>query len=142
MTKVSFYILSEETLDARVHFAIKFVRQSWRKGLSVHCHVSSRDQATELDQLLWADQMSFIPHEIQTASNTVPKAVVGIGWADPLQRSGVLVNLSRTLPCWFAHFDHLVEIVVQEASILGSTRETWKNLKFNGYPVSQHDLRT
>jgi DNA polymerase-3 subunit chi len=52
------------------------------------------------------------------------------------------VNLGGTLTSWFSHFDHLVEIVVQEAAVLETTRANWKQLKFDGYPITQHDLRS
>jgi len=52
------------------------------------------------------------------------------------------VNLGGTLPSWFSHFDHLVEIVVQESAVLETTRANWKQLKFDGYPITQHDLRS
>jgi DNA polymerase-3 subunit chi len=91
VTKVSFYILAEESLEARARFAVKFVRQSFRKGLDVYCHVASASEAEALDQLLWDDEESFIPHEVEQDDS--PKAPVGIGWQNPTDRHGVLVNL-------------------------------------------------
>ena len=140
MTKVSYYILGEDSLEARARFAVKFVRQSFRKGLDVHCHVTSESEAHTLDQLLWDDDESFIPHEIDPGDSS--KAPVGIGWQDPPDRHGVLVNLGGPLPSWFSRFDHLVEIVVQEPQLLETTRANWKQLKFDGYPITQHDLRS
>jgi DNA polymerase-3 subunit chi len=140
VTKVSYYILGEDSLEARARFAVKFVRQSFRKGLDVHCHVTSESEALTLDQLMWNDDESFIPHEIDPGDSS--KAPVGIGWQDPPDRHGVLVNLDGPLPSWFSRFDHLVEIVVQEPKVLETTRTNWKQLKFDGYPITQHDLRS
>ena len=140
MTKISYYILGEESLEARTRFAVKFMRQSFRKGLDVYCHVTSESEAQALDQLLWDDDESFIPHEIDQGDS--PTAPVGIGWQNPPDRHGVLVNLGGSLPSWFSHFDHLVEIVVQQSAVLESTRANWKQLKFDGYPITQHDLRS
>jgi DNA polymerase-3 subunit chi len=102
--------------------------------------VASESEAKALDQLLWEDDESFIPHGIDQGD--LPKAPVGIGWQDPPDRHSVLVNLGGPLPSWFSHFDHLVEIVVQEATVLETTRANWKQLKFDGYPITQHDLRS
>ena len=140
MTKVSYYILDGTAIDARTRFAVKFVRQSFRKGLDIHCHVATESEAQKLDQLLWDDEESFIPHEIDQRNS--PKAPVGIGWQDPAERHGVLVNLGGALPSWFSQFDHLVEIVVQNPDVLKTTRANWKKLKFDGYPITQHDLRS
>jgi DNA polymerase-3 subunit chi len=140
MTKVSYYILNETSIDARTRFAVKFVRQSFRKGLDVHCHVATESQAHNLDQLLWDDKESLIPHEIDQGD--APKAPVGIGWQDPAERHGVLVNLGGALPSWFPQFDHLVEIVVQNPDVLKTSRANWKKLKFDGYLITQHDLRS
>jgi len=141
VTKASFYILGEATHDARLGFAVKFVRQSWRKGLDVYCHVRDPDQAARLDEALWADTESFIPHAIETDTQPIA-GTVGIGWTDPTSRHGVFVNLADTLPEWFTHFDDVVEIVTQDPETLAATRENWKQLKFNGYPITQHDLRS
>ena len=140
MTKISYYILNEVTIEARKRFAVKFVRQSYRKGLDVHCHVTTESEAQNLDQLLWDDQESFIPHKIDHGDS--PEAPVGISWQDPANRHGVLVNLGGALPSWFSQFDHLVEIVVQNPEVLKSTRANWKKLKFDGYPITRHDLRS
>ena len=140
MTKISYYILNEDSIEAKTRFAVKFVRQSYRKGLDIHCHVATESEAQNLDQLLWDDEESFIPHEIDQRNS--PKAPVGIGWQDPAERHGVLVNLGGALPSWFSQFDHLVEIVVQNPDVLKTTRANWKKLKFDGYPITQHDLRS
>jgi len=139
MTKISYYILNEASIEARTRFAVKFVRQSYRKGLDVHCYLTTESEAQNFDQLLWDDQDSFIPHEIDRGDS--PKAPVGISWQDPADRHGVLVNLGETLPSWFSQFDHLVEIVVQNSDVLKTTRANWKKLKFDGYPITQYDLR-
>ena len=140
MTKVSYYILQEESIEARIQFAVKFVRQSWRKGLNIHCHVTGQVEAEELDELLWKDNASFIPHEIDQGD--LSQAPVGIGWQDSLSRHGLFVNLAGELPEWFSHFDHLIEIVVQDSQVLETTRANWKKLKFNGYPITKYDLRS
>jgi DNA polymerase III subunit chi len=141
MTKVSYYILGETDPEARRAFAVKFVRQSFRNGLEVHLHVPSRDDAVALDHALWEDDESFIPHDITTAEVPIQSPVT-IGWEDPVGRHGILVNLGGTLPEWFSHFAHLVEVVIQEPSVLADTRANWQHLKFQGYPMTQHDLRS
>jgi DNA polymerase-3 subunit chi len=146
VTKASFYILGETTREARVGFAVKFVRQSWRKGLDVYCHVRDATDAAHLDHALWADTESFIPHAIESETPSVPRTpiagTVGIGWTDPQARHGLFVNLADALPDWFTHFDDVVEIVTQDPETLAATRDNWKRLKFNGYPITQHDLRS
>ena len=141
MTKVSYYILGDADPEARQAFALKFVRQSFRKGLDVHLHVPSHDDALSLDTLLWADDESFLPHDI-TTMDAPAQSPVTIGWDDPIGRHGILVNLGGPLPEWFSHFAHLVEVVIQEPSVLADTRANWQHLKFQGYPMTQHDLRS
>ena len=141
MTKVSYYILGDSDPEARYGFALKFVRQSFRKGLALHVHVGDPEQASQLDAALWADDESFIAHDITTEEAPVQSPVT-IGWQDPVGRHGILVNLGGRLPEWFSHFDHLVEVVIQEPSVLADTRANWQHLKFQGYPMTQHDLRS
>ena len=140
VTKVSYYILGAESVEDRIRFAIKFVRQSWRKGMNVHCHVPSQVEAEELDQLMWEDNESFVPHEVE--QGVLSRAPVGIGWQDPAGRDDLFVNLGGNLPAWFSHFNHLIEVVVQDPKVLETTRANWKQLKFNGYPITKHDLRS
>ena len=92
--------------------------------------------------MLWADDQSFIPHAVQDNKSGTPAKTVGIGWTDPRGQFGMLINLSGPLPQWFSHFEHLVEIVVQVPEVLANTRANWKQLKFNGYSITQHDLRS
>lgn len=145
MTKAAFYVLAAESHTARDAFVVKFARQSFRQGRSVHLHVRDATEAARLDQALWADNTSFIPHQTLDASTTTPRPhlpPVTLGWTDPMDRHEVLVNLAGPLPDWFAQFAHLVEVVIQEQQVLADTRANWQHLSHFGYPISKHDLRS
>ena len=117
----------------------KTVSEAIEYRRSIRVYDPDQPLDTELVKRCIEQEESFIPHEVEQDDS--PKAPVGIGWQNPTDRHGVLVNLGGALPPWFSHFDHLVEIVVQEPKVLDTTRNTWKQLKFDGYPITQHDLR-
>ena len=71
-----------DSLEARARFAVKFMRQSFRKGLEQDLAMWRPNlEAQALDQPLWDDDESFIPHEIDRGDS--PTGPVGIGWQDP-----------------------------------------------------------
>ena len=128
----------------RDYFAVDFCKQFWRKGKNIFCLVHSRSEAERLDKLLWEIPDSFIPHGIEDENSSLStnSLEIGIGWSLPKNRHGVLVNLTKKIPDWFAHFDNLVEIVVQEQNILKSSRDNWRFLSDSGYQIKSFDLRT
>jgi len=143
LTKISFYILPTDTLDSKDLFAIKFCKQFWRKGKNLYCVVENREVAEKIDSLLWETSDSFIPHAIEDEKQklTSKPIEVGIGWNIPKHRHGILINLTNNIPKWFAHFDNLVEIVVQQSDVLAASRKNWNFLTDLGYEIKSFDLR-
>ncbi|NDC89511.1 MAG: DNA polymerase III subunit chi [Bacteroidetes bacterium] len=141
MTEAAFYVLAEDTADARLQFVVRLARQIWRKGHQIHCHVEDTATAQALSDAFWADDESFLPNTT-TLEATVPDAAITIGTEEMPHRHGVLIHLAGDLPAWFAHFERIIEIVIQTPSVLEPSRRNWLRLKSDGYPITQHDMRS
>jgi DNA polymerase-3 subunit chi len=143
MTQVNFYILASSELEARLQFVCRLVQQALLKqGCDVLIQVDNEAQARELDELLWVFQPeAFVPHAVSHEKNS-EHAPVNIGWhSDPGQHHQLLVNLSTEIPPFFARFERMMEVVVQQEDVLHYTREHYKYLRDRGYPITDHDMR-
>ena len=143
MTQADFYILGEQTLEARNHFACRLVNKAVREGCHVFIHVDNPADAEQLDELLWTFRPeSFIPHEIQHANSNTDGCPVHIGWTTPIsEQHDIIINTSRHLPEFFGRFSRLMEVVVQEDAILQYTREHYRFLHNRGYAIQHQDMR-
>lgn len=144
MNRVDFYILREQTPEARWQFAGRLADKARRLGHRVLLTVDSEEEAGALDEFLWAHpEDSFLPHR-RLNDSTMPDARIEIV---PAQRAGegdqhndVLINLGRSVPEGFERFDRLAEIVIQSDEVLKSTREHFSFYKARGYPVHHQQL--
>lgn len=163
MTQVDFYILPEPDLQARHNFACRLVEKISRLGREVCINTIDAQQSQQFDELLWAyNPTSFIPHESCLGGNDTPLTAEPTGdsksetikEASPqaskvwithddnfLDHHYTLINLSTKQPPHFSRFERLVEIVVQEESILAASRERYRFYQERGYPINNHDMR-
>ncbi len=138
MTRVDFYILEDVDLDAMQRFACRLACKAVDAGNRVYMHTNHEQGAKDLDDLLWAyPDQRFIPHGQLNDAAAVGAPVV-IGWDDPQDHDGVLINLSDQIPTFFTHFDRVAEIVVGETKSRG--RERYQFYRDRGYPLFHHDL--
>jgi DNA polymerase-3 subunit chi len=99
--------------------------------------------AGAVDELLWEyPEQRFIPHAIvdgdhqtSTATSNPP---VTVGWAEPADVDGVLINLSHEIPAFFGRFDRVAEIIVRTTRDQG--RERYRFYRDRGYPLFDHQL--
>ncbi|WP_157729956.1 DNA polymerase III subunit chi [Bacterioplanes sanyensis] len=144
MTRVNFYILGDTQESARLQFACRLIQQAvTRQKCDVLVQVDDEAQARALDELLWVFQPdAFVPHALLDPSGSIEEAPVHIGWHnDPGPHHQLLVNLSTQLPAFFARFERLSEVVVQQQDVLHYTREHYRHLRDRGYPITDHDMR-
>ncbi|MCZ6617190.1 MAG: DNA polymerase III subunit chi [Gammaproteobacteria bacterium] len=138
MTRVDFYILEDVDLNAMMRFACRLAGRAVDAGKSVYLHTNHEQAATDIDDLLWAyPDQRFIPHGRNNDVLAVNAPVV-IGWEDPREHDGVLINLSDQIPTFFGRFDRVAEIVVHETKSRG--RERYQFYRDRGYPLFDHHL--
>ncbi len=141
MTQVDFYILQDNTLAARDHFACRLVEKAMYMGHHIVISVVDSEHAQSLSQYLWSFKPeSFVPHHFSTDQINISDKVI-IDWQDHThQYHDVLINLKHEIPKAFSQFQKLSEIVVQEETLLPITRSHFKFYRDRGYPLKSHNI--
>lgn len=145
MTRVDFYILPENNIEARWQFGCRLVDKAFQTGSPIYIHVENREQATYLDNLLWVFRAdSFLPHDMGQERVSVPPAPIHIGYGDqtpPTHHHEIFINLSHHLPTFFSGFERVAEIVSQDEETKAKSRERYAFYRDRGYPLQNHDMR-
>jgi len=138
MTRVDFYILQDVDLAAAQRFACRLAAKAVTTGLAVHMHIDQQSAADELDEMLWNyPEHRFIPHACE-GSELAEGSPLLLGWNQPHDPEGLLINLSSEIPNFFGRFDRVAEVVVQATREVGRAR--YKFYRDRGYPLFHHDL--
>jgi DNA polymerase-3 subunit chi len=141
MSRVDFYVISEEGSDARLRYACRLAEKAVDHGLRVYLQTASIAEAQRLDELLWTfSDRSFLAHEIG-ASPSHPKVMVllGEGEAPPDYRQ-VLINLTDRLPSNLEAYERIAEIVDVDAERKRLSRERYKQYRERGCALETHNL--
>ncbi len=141
MTRIDFYVLADSSVESRMEFACRLTQKAQQMGSRVYIAVDDKQQAQQLDQLLWSFRPeSFVPHDCEGESALQAPVLVGFG-ADCSDHHDLLINLKSNIPDYFSRFERLVEIVSQQEQVLTQTREHFTFYRERGYPIQSHDMR-
>jgi len=140
MTRIDFYVLPDDQLEAQQLFACRLAQKASKQGHRVYIHTGSDSQSKALDELLWSfSATSFVPHTMKADECTnMPVYINHSG--DPLDIHDVLINLSQQTPDCFARFERFAELVNQDESVKQAGRERFKFYKNRGYPLNTHKI--
>lgn len=112
MLQIDFYILHTPIRQEKDRLACQLVDKAWHQGYHVYIQTDSLLQAKQLDDRLWTfKDTSFLPHDIypEVLSSIAP---IRIGYTDQLcEGMEVLINLTATVPPFFAQVKRIAEIV-------------------------------
>ncbi len=140
MKRAVFYLIPEETEQARWVCACRLIDKAYRQGLPVYVHVPTKEAAQQFDDLLWIfKDTSFVPHALYEGKTDLP---VQIGYTKPAQLSDttVCINLSQEIPDFYSQFHHIIEVVPEETSLRKQAREHYRSYRTQGYEVESHTL--
>ncbi|WP_221798859.1 DNA polymerase III subunit chi [Oceanobacter mangrovi] len=143
MTDVWFYVLAATTVPEQLKFVCRLTEKIQAQGKHTYIHVDDAAIASELDEMLWNFRPNaFVPHQLVAETPASEQCPVHIGWQDvPVNHHDVMINLSQQLPGFFARFERLVEVVIQEDNVLDCTRNHYRFLRDRGYDISHQDMR-
>jgi DNA polymerase-3 subunit chi len=142
MTRIDFYISNNNNDDARARLACRVAEKAYQTKHSVYVHVDDKEQAEQLDQLLWTFRdRSFVPHCLSGDPHCGEAAVI-IGYGDtPAAGSPeVLINISNEVPGFFSRYERVAEIVGGDENYRQKARERFKFYRERGYPLETHEL--
>ncbi len=142
MTEVDFYLLKDDSEQARVQFACRLADKAYRLGNRVFIHTRSAEQTQQLDKLLWTfQQNSFVPHELYQAGRRASSPVQLAHDAEPDADSDVLINLAADVPLFFSRFERVAELVDGSESMRRQGRKRYSFYKDRGYPLRTHEIK-
>lgn len=143
MSRVDFYILPEHGRQDRSHFACVLTMKAWHAGNRVCLLSDTREQAADLDELLWTFRdISFVPHALAD-SDTVADVPVVLSWNDyPAEQTDVLINLGDAIPSAADKFVRIMEIVGGDTSERQRARDRYRQYREQSHELHNHEIRT
>jgi DNA polymerase-3 subunit chi len=140
MPKVNFYLLKQNTEQARAVLACRLAEKLLKQKLPVQILVSSLAAASVLDQLLWSFSAdSFVPHALCSDPLNMETPVT-ITWDQQPCSATYLLNLTTAIPINHAALDTIAEIIVNDEAAKTHSRQLWNTYKQLGYPLQLHQL--
>jgi DNA polymerase-3 subunit chi len=142
VTRVDFYSLAEGSAGDRFLLACRLVERIYAAGHRIYIQVPDREQARNLDRLLWTfRQQSFIPHGVtDEVDPELTPVLLGVD-TDPGDEDQILINLGLEVPDYFGRFDRLCEPIDRDPTVLAAGRERYKYYKDRGYALHHHEIR-
>jgi len=142
MTRVDFYLLSQNQAAAGDHFACRLTEKAFRLGHRVFLHTQSDEHARSLDELLWSFRdRSFVPHGRAAEADRDPETAVVIGHEGaPEGEYDLLINCGDVIPDFFSRFPRVAEPVINEEAAKARSRERYRFYRDRGYPLEMHKL--
>ncbi len=143
MPRIDFYILEEQTSQARLLLACKLIEKAYKSRHRIYIQANNQDEAHQLDELLWTyREDSFLPHNLY-GEGPEPAPPIQIGFdATPDKHRDILINLNETVPSFYQQFSRLLEIVVNVPEIQAYAREHFRFYKSQGHDIKTHKLQS
>lgn len=143
VSRVDFYVLSQEAPDARQRFACRLAEKAAEQGHRVYLQTASLGDAQRLDDLLWTfNERGFLPHELYTgAGPSHPKVMVLLGVVPaPAEHRDLLINLADALPADLDRYPRIAEIVDTDTTRKQLSRDRYKTYRERGCELESHNV--
>lgn len=143
MSRVDFYVLSQDAPDARLRCACRLAEQAVEQGQRVYVQTASASEAQRLDELLWTfNDRSFLPHEIFSGGPAAhPRVMILLGEASaPPSHRQLVINLRDGVPENTTDYERVAEIVDIDPERKRSARERYKQYRERGCALESHNL--
>lgn len=158
-TKVDFYVLDKDSQSERFKFVCRFVDKLQKIQKTARIVVEDSLSAQALDELLWQfPGESFLPHSLHESDQSADQKPNQQDTGDSpilIQSMGnlaggehqednkydVLINLSSGPASTHIQYSRIVEVVIQAAEVLTSTRARYKFYREQGYPLQSHPIK-
>ena len=137
MTRIDFYQLNPER-HRYEQVVCQLCQKAWDNRQMTLLLTQSPEQSEQLDHRLWtfADD-SFVPHDSDDSDDFITPVLIHDN-PDPSGDRQLLINLSATVPTWFAQFERVIELVTEENK--ERARAHYSYYKERGYPLNHVNL--
>ncbi len=140
MLRIDFYLLAEQTLDARLLALCKLTSKAVTNGYRVSIQVEDDGEAQACDEWLWSYKPeSFLAHH-RVGDGAFIAAPVLISLQTLAESDGVCVNISKRQPQGLAQFQRVLEVVGNDEASKQAARLRWQYYKQQGFSLEKHDL--
>lgn len=143
MSRIDFYVLSQEGGDARFRIACRLAEKAVEQGNRVYLQTASLSDAQRLDDLLWMfNDRSFLPHEVTSGNEAShPRVMILLGDTPaPPNHRQLLINLTNAVPAELDSYDRIAEIVDVDPDSKRLSRERYKAYRERGCELDSHNL--
>lgn len=137
MTRIDFYQLNpERTSYDRV--ICQLCQKAYENGQLTLLLTQSQQQSEHLDNRLWTySDDSFLPHDREETIGLLTPILINDN-PDPDGERQLLINLSASVPSYFAQFERVIELVTEENKT--QARAHYSYYKERGYPLKHINL--
>lgn len=143
MPRVDFYVLSDESADARLKCACRLIEKATDLDHRVYVLTDSLDLSRRLDDLLWTySDRTFLPHDVWTGEeppDALSKILIGQQPPPDAYRE-LLVNLADEPPTELDRYTRIIEIVDFDPERKRLSRERYKHYREKGCALETHNL--
>jgi len=139
VTRIDFYITSNEEALGRERFACRLAHKVFGLGQLLHIHAGDEVQLARLDELLWTfSDTSFLPHARLGATPAAPITLDHERAPEPVPE--LLINLADEVPAFFSRFARLAEVIGVDAPARETGREHFRFYRDRGYALQVHNV--
>jgi len=137
MTRIDFYQLSPQQ-HSHDRVVCQLCQKAYENNKYTLLLTQSAEQTTHLDRQLWIfNDDSFVPHDAQESTDFKSPILIQ---NEPVSMGDrqLLINLSNTIPSFFAQFERVIELVTEDNK--QQAREHYSFYKERGYPLNHQNL--
>jgi DNA polymerase-3 subunit chi len=137
MTRIDFYQLNPER-PRFDHVVCQLCQKAYDSKQLTLLLTQSQQQSEHLDRKLWTfTDDSFLPHDSEETEGLVTPILIHDS-PDPKGERQLLINLSASIPSYFAQFERVIELVTEQNK--AQAREHYSYYKERGYPLKHVNL--
>ena len=137
MTRIDFYQLNPER-HRYEQVVCRLCEKAWEQKQLTLLLTQDAAQSQMLDQRLWTfSDDSFVPHDSEDSDDFVTPILIHDN-PDPAGERQLLINLSESVPPYFAQFERVIELVTEENK--AQARAHYSYYKERGYPLNHVNL--
>jgi DNA polymerase III subunit chi len=144
VTQIDFYILPEDSADARLHLACRIAEKAVQQSHHVLINTDTGTESSRLDELLWTfSQKSFLPHRVigpDVSADGPEPVLIGCGVDPQGDDWQVMINLAAAVPDFFSRYERVAELVDANEKRRQEGRERFRFYRDRGYDLNTHQM--
>ena len=137
MTRIDFYQLDPDR-HRRDQVVCQLCQKAYEGKQKTLLLTQNQQHSQQLDRQLWVySDDSFLPHDAEDSVEFSTPILVHDN-PDPKGDRQLLINLSTTVPVYFAQFERVIELITEENK--AQARAHYSYYKERGYPLNHITL--